>query len=284
MKKSKLIVLIKECMEEIKLDEKAHSEIQQQAAGAALAAKRGEIPKSELRGASLRMYNDMTEKQLEDFASTKHDTVPHEAPEEAYDPSLNEGSYKEFFNTAMKKFGVSSPKELQGDKEKEFYDYVDKNWKGKKETDEASFAYDASNTSKSIPAPKIDTDSEEYDEKDVDDEIDEEELSPKQKKEMDLDGDGDIGADDLKKLRDKKKETNEAVNPKDFKKGTKVYYGNKQYKVKDITRNYIELEDDKGITKVIDFEDMKSFNSGKLVTESKAFKRIMQLNSFLSED
>ena len=38
--------------------------------------------------------------------------------------------YKKFFNAAMKKFGVSSPAELKGDKEKEFYNYIDKNWKG----------------------------------------------------------------------------------------------------------------------------------------------------------
>ena len=38
--------------------------------------------------------------------------------------------YKKFFNDAMKKFGVSSPAELKGDKEKEFYNYIDKNWKG----------------------------------------------------------------------------------------------------------------------------------------------------------
>ena len=29
----------------------------------------------------------------------------------------------------MKKFGIKSPSELSGDKEKEFYDYIDKNWK-----------------------------------------------------------------------------------------------------------------------------------------------------------
>lgn len=48
-----------------------------------------------------------------------------------------EGSkeYQDFFNSALKKFGVTSPKELSGDKEKEFYDYIDKNWKGEKESD-----------------------------------------------------------------------------------------------------------------------------------------------------
>ena len=69
---------------ETELDETAKSEIQQQAAGAALSAKRGEIPVSDLTGASLRMYNDMTEKQLTDFASTKHDPIPHKVEEGAY--------------------------------------------------------------------------------------------------------------------------------------------------------------------------------------------------------
>ena len=36
--------------------------------------------------------------------------------------------YQKFFNSALKKFGVKSPAELEGDKKKEFYDYVDKNW------------------------------------------------------------------------------------------------------------------------------------------------------------
>jgi len=44
-------------------------------------------------------------------------------------------AYQEFFTKALSKFGVSSPKELKGDKEKEFYDYVDKNWQGETETD-----------------------------------------------------------------------------------------------------------------------------------------------------
>jgi hypothetical protein len=36
--------------------------------------------------------------------------------------------YQKFFRKAMKKFGIKSPSELDGEKEKEFYDYVDKNW------------------------------------------------------------------------------------------------------------------------------------------------------------
>ncbi|BBU60219.1 hypothetical protein MSC49_01540 [Methylosinus sp. C49] len=54
----------------------AKSKAQQMAAGAALAAKRGEIPKSELKGASRSMLDSMTEKQLEEFAATKRKGKP----------------------------------------------------------------------------------------------------------------------------------------------------------------------------------------------------------------
>ena len=47
----------------------AKSKAQQKAAGAALSAKRGDTPKSELRGALKEMYDSMSEKELEDFAS-----------------------------------------------------------------------------------------------------------------------------------------------------------------------------------------------------------------------
>ena len=54
----------------------AKSKAQQKAAGAALAAKRGEMPKSQLKGASRQMVESMTEKQLEEFASTKRKSLP----------------------------------------------------------------------------------------------------------------------------------------------------------------------------------------------------------------
>ncbi len=57
----------------------AQSKKQQQAAGAALSAKRGETKKSELKGASLEMYETMSEKELEDYASTKRKGFPEEA-------------------------------------------------------------------------------------------------------------------------------------------------------------------------------------------------------------
>jgi hypothetical protein len=54
----------------------AKSKAQQKAAGAALAAKRGEVPKSKLVGASREMYDSMSEKQLDEFASTKRKGKP----------------------------------------------------------------------------------------------------------------------------------------------------------------------------------------------------------------
>lgn len=43
--------------------------------------------------------------------------------------------YQKFFQKALKKFGVSSPAELEGEKKKEFFDYVDKNYEGENEAD-----------------------------------------------------------------------------------------------------------------------------------------------------
>jgi hypothetical protein len=54
----------------------AKSKAQQKAAGAALAAKRGETRVSKLRGASRSMYKSMTEKELHDLASTKRKGKP----------------------------------------------------------------------------------------------------------------------------------------------------------------------------------------------------------------
>lgn len=49
------------------------------AAGAALAAKRGEMPKTRLRGASKSMASSMSEKQLEELAHTKRKGLPKRA-------------------------------------------------------------------------------------------------------------------------------------------------------------------------------------------------------------
>ena len=55
--------------------------------------------------------------------------------EEPKGHDIEEGDYKAFFQKAMKKFGISSPDELDDDKKKKFFNYVDANYKGEKETD-----------------------------------------------------------------------------------------------------------------------------------------------------
>jgi len=54
----------------------AKSQAQQKAAGAALAAKRGDMPKSKLKGASKDMEKSMDKKELEELASTKRKSLP----------------------------------------------------------------------------------------------------------------------------------------------------------------------------------------------------------------
>jgi Protein of unknwon function (DUF3008) len=54
----------------------AKSKAQQKAAGAALAAKRGDMPKSHLKGASKGMEQSMSEQELHDMAQTKRKGLP----------------------------------------------------------------------------------------------------------------------------------------------------------------------------------------------------------------
>lgn len=57
----------------------AKSKAQQKAAGAALSAKRGDTAKSDLKGPSRDMADSMSEKELEEMASTKRKGKPEHA-------------------------------------------------------------------------------------------------------------------------------------------------------------------------------------------------------------
>ena len=48
---------------------------------------------------------------------------------------IKEGDYQAFFQKALEKFGVSSPDELDDEKKKELFNYVDANYKADNETD-----------------------------------------------------------------------------------------------------------------------------------------------------
>ena len=63
----------------------------------------------------------------------------HDLPKSLVEDSrklLQQGAdYEEFFKKALKKFGVDSPADFKSDEEKKkFFDYVDKNYKGKSES------------------------------------------------------------------------------------------------------------------------------------------------------
>ncbi|MDG5751642.1 DUF3008 family protein [Qipengyuania sp. XHP0211] len=61
---------------------KAKSKAQQQAAGAALSAKRGETKVSDLQGASKDMYESMSEDELDEMASTDRSDLPDTADDD----------------------------------------------------------------------------------------------------------------------------------------------------------------------------------------------------------
>jgi hypothetical protein len=54
-----------------------------------------------------------------------------------------ENEYQKFFQSALKKFGVKSPAEMDDAKKKEFFDYIDANWEGDNEKAEDTEAQDS---------------------------------------------------------------------------------------------------------------------------------------------
>ena len=61
--------------------------------------------------------------------------IPGHDSDDIETADIEENAYQKFFQAAMKKFGISSPDELDDDKKKKFFNYVDKNYQAKKETD-----------------------------------------------------------------------------------------------------------------------------------------------------
>ena len=65
----------------------------------------------------------------------KEDEADDQEEEIEKEESEKQKKYQAFFKKALAKFGVKSPDELEGDKKKEFFDYVDKNYEADKESD-----------------------------------------------------------------------------------------------------------------------------------------------------
>ena len=81
-------------------------------------------------GVILNRYYDIPETHIPGHDDDDRDV----RDKEEYGGTIKEGDYEEFFQKAMKKFGISSPDELGSDeKKKKFFNYVDTNYKAKAE-------------------------------------------------------------------------------------------------------------------------------------------------------
>ena len=89
-----------------------------------------------------RQYNaaeeaiaEMLQAKVSDALVSKKEEVSQEFGSQLGE-AKHDKDYDEFFNKAMKKFGISSPADLKSEEEKKkFFNYVDKNFKAKQETD-----------------------------------------------------------------------------------------------------------------------------------------------------
>ena len=88
------------------------------------------VAKQQFNAANEMITQKLSEK-ISDALITRKETVGRE-----FAASVNEEKrdYKTFFNAAMKKFNISSPADLKSEQEKkEFFEYIDKNFKGAEE-------------------------------------------------------------------------------------------------------------------------------------------------------
>ena len=80
----------------------AKSKKQQKAAGMALAAKRGKISPSKLKGSAKQMYKSMTAKQLEDYAETKRKGLPTRVKKKERNAKKKSSSMKKMIRQRLK--------------------------------------------------------------------------------------------------------------------------------------------------------------------------------------
>ena len=87
-----------------------------------------------------------------------------------YEPELEEGDkeeYQKFFQAALKKFGAKSPSEMDDEKKKKFFDYIEKNWT--KDEQQVSEGELPPALKKAIAAKKAKKDGKKDDKEDEDD-------------------------------------------------------------------------------------------------------------------
>ena len=97
------------------------------------------------------MLSDAIQEKLSDSLIARKDEVALDFGQEV---TNEEKDYDAFFQKAMKKFGISSPADLKTDeKKKEFFNYIDKNFKADNEEDEEMGEEEMTKTKMKTKAP-----------------------------------------------------------------------------------------------------------------------------------
>ena len=84
-------------------------------------------------GYILNRYYEMEGDDIENPQADQEDDMVKAGLKNVKGADIKEGDYDAFFKSAMKKFGISSPDELDDDKKKKFFNYVDNNYSAKDE-------------------------------------------------------------------------------------------------------------------------------------------------------
>ena len=80
-------------------------------------------------GTVVKEKTKLSEEEVEEDKENGYVNVPME------ELSAKQKEYQDFFKKALKKFDADSPADMDDEKKKEFFNYIDKNYKAKKETD-----------------------------------------------------------------------------------------------------------------------------------------------------
>lgn len=85
-------------------------------------------------GSKLGKYYEIKELKEGDDEDAPIMSDPESQVDEEKELSDRQEKYQKFFKSLLDKFGVDSPADLDDEKKKEFFNLVDKGWKGKNET------------------------------------------------------------------------------------------------------------------------------------------------------
>ena len=66
---------------------------------------------------------------------SQNETKSYRDGDELEADTVQEGTYEDFFRSALNKWGVSEPDQLDDEEKTKFFNYVDANWSGENETD-----------------------------------------------------------------------------------------------------------------------------------------------------